>query len=266
MSEKIGGMMAKYLLTERQKDLLRSLVPGLQDNTLETLWGFVSTFGSGLQTPALRDKPELYSLWKSVTQADIDTFAEYGFFRHKGGNSYTLNPALIIDAVNSNFGEDEIQVQRIEGHFNQLILAPVFGIPPKSSQYLADIFMLMPFHEAFRPIYYDHIKPIAQEIGRSINRGDDFFSKHSIMTDIWSAIYYSRLVIADCTGKNANVFYELGIAHTVGKSVIMITQNEADIPFDVRDKRYIKYEYPGGMNLFEQQLKDAIMKVLNDAG
>jgi len=47
--------------------------------------------------------------------------------------------------------------------------------------------------------------------------------------------------LCDCTGRNPNVFYEAGIAHTLGREVILITQNEQDIPFDLRHRRYIRY-------------------------
>jgi hypothetical protein len=51
----------------------------------------------------------------------------------------------------------------------------------------------------------------------------------------------SRVVVCDCTGRNPNVFYETGIAHTLGREVILITQNEHDIPFDLRHLRHIRY-------------------------
>jgi hypothetical protein len=37
------------------------------------------------------------------------------------------------------------------------------------------------------------------------------------------------------------VFYEIGIAHSLGREVILITQSEQDIPFDLRHLRYIRY-------------------------
>jgi hypothetical protein len=61
------------------------------------------------------------------------------------------------------------------------------------------------------------------------------------MQDVVSLIDRSHLVIADCTGRNPNVFYEIGIAHTLGREVILITQNDADIPFDLRHLRYVPY-------------------------
>lgn len=139
----------------------------------------------------------------------------------------------------------------------------VFGAPLDDPQYECDIFVIMPFADNFTPIYEDHLKSAANSLGYSIKRGDNFFSKTSIMADVWSAIVNARLVIADCTGRNPNVFYELGMAHTLDKPVIMITQNMDDIPFDVRHLRIIPYEYtPCGMSSLEKALKDAFEKIL----
>jgi hypothetical protein len=49
------------------------------------------------------------------------------------------------------------------------------------------------------------------------------------------------VVICDCSGRNPNVFYEAGIAHTLGREVILITQADTDIPFDLRHLRYVRY-------------------------
>ncbi|MCA9886636.1 MAG: hypothetical protein KC708_26880, partial [Anaerolineae bacterium] len=78
-----------------------------------------------------------------------------------------------------------------------------------------------------------------------------------------SAIVKSQLIIADCTNRNANVFYELGMAHTLNKSVIMLTQNMKDIPFDIRHLRVIEYKYtPPGMRVFENSLQNAIKSMM----
>ncbi|MHB8628887.1 MAG: hypothetical protein ACYDBJ_15790 [Aggregatilineales bacterium] len=148
----------------------------------------------------------------------------------------------------------------IEG--KELVPSPnsIFGIPHNLQ---CDVFMIMPFAEAFQPIYGDHIKAVVEGLGHTIRRGDDFFRKTAIMTDVWSAINNTKLVIAECTGRNPNVFYELGIAHSLDKAVIMITQNIDDIPFDIRYLRVIEYEYnPRGMKDFEAKLKVAIGNLL----
>lgn len=105
-----------------------------------------------------------------------------------------------------------------------------------------DIFVAMPFNEAFNPLYEEHIKKVCDKKLLSCLRVDRINRASSIINDIWSGINSAKAVIADCTGKNANVFYEIGIAHALGKRVILITQNSEDIPFDINRIRYIKYE------------------------
>lgn len=72
-------------------------------------------------------------------------------------------------------------------------------------------------------------------------RADDLYG-HEVMEDIWSAINGADIVVADLTGRNPNVFYELGIAHTVGTPTVLLSQSTKDIPFDLSGKRCILYE------------------------
>ena len=72
-------------------------------------------------------------------------------------------------------------------------------------------------------------------------RADDIWEHHAIIQDIVNIIARAKVVICDCSGKNPNVFYEAGIAHAIGKEVILITQSEHDVPFDLRHLRYIHY-------------------------
>lgn len=108
-------------------------------------------------------------------------------------------------------------------------IKPIFGAPSIDDTF-PQIFVLMPFSERFKPIYEDHISNIVKEMNLSIGRADDFFAARSIISDIWNAIFHSMIIIADCTGRNPNVFYEIGIAHTVGKPTILISQSTDDLP------------------------------------
>ena len=124
-------------------------------------------------------------------------------------------------------------------------------------------FVLMPFDQKLRVVYDEHIKPVVESAGLDCRRADDIFDNNPIMDDIWKNIYHSKLVIADLTDRNANVFYELGMCHTLGKEVILITQNEDDIPFDVKPLRFINYKYtPPGMRKFEEELALTLNNVL----
>jgi hypothetical protein len=63
----------------------------------------------------------------------------------------------------------------------------------------------------------------------------------AVIQDIFSLIFRSQIAICDFIGKNLNVFYEAGIAHTLGKHVVPITQSRDDIPFDIRHHRFLEY-------------------------
>ncbi len=134
---------------------------------------------------------------------------------------------------------------------------PFFSEPdPKT---ICDVFVIMPFAEKLTPVYEDHIKKVCDKIGLDCKRADLVLNTESIVNDIWSLICSAQIVICDCTGKNPNVFYELGIAHSLGKKTICITQNSDDIPFDIKHLRHIKYEYtPRGMKAFEEKLEQYV--------
>jgi len=121
------------------------------------------------------------------------------------------------------------------------------------------VFVLMPFAPNLRPVFEDSIKKVVSEAKLTVGRADDFFRAGAIVNDIWSAISAARVIVADCTGRNPNVFYEIGLAHAIGKETVLITQSLKDIPFDLRHLRVIEYEFtPRGMATFETDLSKAI--------
>ena len=99
----------------------------------------------------------------------------------------------------------------------------------------------MPFSVDLEPIYEDVLVPLLQKLALRPVRADEIFDNRQIMDDIWENIERSRVVIADLTGKNPNVFYETGIAHALGKEVILMAQTLEDVPFDLRALRCIVY-------------------------
>jgi hypothetical protein len=99
---------------------------------------------------------------------------------------------------------------------------------------------MMPFDVGFNDVYAA-IQLAAQNAGLRCRRADDIWENPAIIQDVVSLIDRSRVVICDCSGRNPNVFYEAGIAHTLGREVILVTQSEQDIPFDLRHLRYIRY-------------------------
>lgn len=99
---------------------------------------------------------------------------------------------------------------------------------------------MMPFDAGFNEVYAA-IREAAENVSLKCRRADDIWENPAIIQDVVSLIDRSRVVICDCTGRNPNVFYEAGIAHTLGREVILMTQSEHDIPFDLRHLRYVRY-------------------------
>lgn len=149
-----------------------------------------------------------------------------------------------------------------------LNINPVFGTPMNESQFQSDIFMITPFRPQFDSLYQTIIRPAVNSLNLTIKRGDDFASVTGvIINEIWAALNACRLVIAETTEVNANVYYELGIAHTLGKPAILLTQ-ERDVeklPFDIRHLRFIVYENsPSGSQQLAKDLRKSIVWILND--
>lgn len=115
----------------------------------------------------------------------------------------------------------------------------VFSIP--SGNIEADLVaVMMPFGGAFDGVYHA-IQVACTAAGFRFQRVDDMWENPAIIQDIFSLIYRSSVVICDFSQKNPNVFYEAGIAHTLGRTVIPLTQSSSDIPFDVAHIRHISY-------------------------
>jgi hypothetical protein len=103
-------------------------------------------------------------------------------------------------------------------------------------------FVLTPFSEPFNSYYRDILVPTIKEAGYEPVRGDEIYGTSSVMEDVFSGIREAAVLVADVTGKNPNVNYELGIAHALRRPVVIISQSDADIPFDYRHLRVIIYD------------------------
>ena len=127
-------------------------------------------------------------------------------------------------------------------------------------------FVAMPFDGLFQRQYERVIRPAVEELGLKCVRGDEIYSKPEIMADIWKAIRMSRLLIAELTGHNPNEFYEVGLAHAIGKPILLLTRNQEDVPFDLKALRYLYYEVNDpfwGENL-HNAIKNMVTNILHE--
>lgn len=144
----------------------------------------------------------------------------------------------------------------------KITFAPhVFQVPDvKSEDGLVAV--MMPFNAEFREVYVS-ITAACKAIGGHCLRADDIWEESVIMQDVFNLIFRANVVVVDFTGKNSNVMYETGIAHTLGKLVIPISQSLSDVPFDIQHHRVLKYlPNEEGLAQLEAQLESKFGQVI----
>lgn len=120
-------------------------------------------------------------------------------------------------------------------------------------------FLLMPFIREMRSVHAA-VKEICENLGIKCTRADDIYSQRPIFASILDSIISSEIIISDLTGKNPNVFYETGIAHSVREpqSVILVAQSLDDVPFDLRHLPIVLYRMEN-LEKFEVELESRII-------
>lgn len=179
---------------------------------------------------------------------------------------------LIVDEVERRFRDvtiEILEVQKATEEDRKRVIehsqTSIFGRPSGAEQFQCDAFMIMPFRPEFDEVYFNIIEPVFTELKLAIKRGDAFASHQGmIMNEVYSAIYNCKFIVAECTIVNANVYYELGIAHALAKPTILLTQDISSMPFDLRHLRHIVYDksFTGGKK-FQITLQNYINSLLS---
>jgi hypothetical protein len=104
-------------------------------------------------------------------------------------------------------------------------------------------FVMMPFALPLGNYYEKIYKPAIEKAGLKPVRADsEIFGAGKIMDQIWLGINAAKVLVAELTSRNPNVFYELGLAHALRKPVVLVSSNESDVPFDLKHIRVIIYD------------------------
>lgn len=123
-------------------------------------------------------------------------------------------------------------------------------------------FVIMPFNDNMNRIYGEVIAKAILDCGMIPIRADQIFDTKPIIISVMQKINEAEAVIADVTGRNPNVFYELGITHVQKENVILLAQNIEDVPFDLRHFRFIIYEdSPDGDLNLRETLKGTLFSI-----
>ncbi len=93
-------------------------------------------------------------------------------------------------------------------------------------------------------ILFKQCQEILGKLDIFLRKSDNFVEKDDIMMNIVALIVQSEIVIVNINGRNPNVYYELGIAHALGKPTILLSEMSKPIEelgFDIRQKKIIMY-------------------------
>lgn len=123
----------------------------------------------------------------------------------------------------------------------ELISHPRIFRVPQSGIEEGLVSVMRPFSSEFDPVMAA-LEEACDALGLQCRDVNMEWHESEVMQDVFSLLYRSEVVICDFSERNPNVFYEAGIAHTLGRHVIPIVRDPDDIPFDLRHHRYLKYQ------------------------
>ena len=149
------------------------------------------------------------------------------------------NVAIIESVVSSRYSLGE-SISTAPSKAKQIVFTPSVFETPDTGVEMDLVAAMMPFSPGFEPVFA-RIFSACHNAGLRCVRAKDIWDHQTVIQDVFSLIFRARIIVCDFTNKNPNVFYEAGIAHTLGKVVIPLTQSAADIPFDVQHHRYLHY-------------------------
>lgn len=255
----------KLRLTTQQKEMLRTLYKFHEELDIGAINAYRFT-GDGSETLDLELDNSAGLQGETVTteydMSVVEPLRSVGYIGMKeaGRDVYQLwITAEGLELVDRDFEEASPRSTTVgTADTRAMLVYPIFvgrGFTTDTSK----VFVLSPFREPFNAIYRDHIRPAVESLGLTCGRADDIYDNTPIMEDVWRGINEAGIIISDLTGRNPNVFYETGIAHTLGKEVILISQNNDDVPFDLRHLRFYPYSTQlRGPQTLEEDLKRAV--------
>ena len=163
-----------------------------------------------------------------------------------------LAAAGILRSGLEGFGGDAVREAR------EMVVRPVIFKVPKGAVERDLVSVMRPFTSRFDCVS-DAITEACARVGLRCRDANMEWEESEIIQDIFSLLYRSRVVVCDFSGQNPNVFYEAGIAHTLGRAVVPIVSDGSDIPFDPSHHRYLAYKTdPDGL----EELADGMEKRL----
>ncbi len=124
------------------------------------------------------------------------------------------------------------------------------------------VFVLMPFAKEFGDVYEIGIKEAADKAGAYAERVDEQMFLEGMLERVYNQINKADVLVADMTGCNPNVFYEVGYAHALGKIVVLLARDAASIPFDLQHRQHLIYD---NVAQLREQLAERLLWALEES-
>lgn len=128
-------------------------------------------------------------------------------------------------------------------------------------------FVMQPFAAPLGDYYEKIYKPSIEKAGlRPVRADAEIFATGKIMDQVWQGINAAKVLVAELTSRNPNVFYELGLAHALKKPVVLVSAKEEDVPFDLQHIRVIYYDVSDpfwGNKLIEKVAENILSAIQN---
>lgn len=246
-------------VTERARQAVRPQKPGDEIDALRQ---------------AVLDAPEVSDVYKHYRGEDLPDGA---FFEHALVDKFKI-PADKVAEFRDIFHSSLQSAQLIEAKGDKFRILDVTstedlgeasskkGAPPKLAAG-DSCFVVMPFGGAIGGYFHAVYEPAIKKAGLKAVRADaDIFGTGKIIDQIWAGINAAKVLVAELTTKNPNVFYELGLAHALDKPVVLVSSNEEDVPFDLRHIRVIYYDVTDpfwGQKLIEKVAENIVSALKN---
>jgi hypothetical protein len=228
--EKLGQDIVAPSSPQQRQDALRNAFLNVPD------FKKVDDFYGGKRIP--EDEFFLNTLTRQfgISRDRVDRFSEIFLANRK-----FLKAFFAPTAGSSERGIDD---ERVEAAASDLQTSDPASAPSERPlrKFLDTCFVMMPFGEWFDRYYREVYSPAVREAGFEPIRADELFSIGSVVEQIWEQIDKAKVLLADLSDKNPNVFYELGLAHLARKPVVLTAARIDDVPFDLRHLRVITYD------------------------
>lgn len=157
--------------------------------------------------------------------------------------------------------ESDVELEELPAQAPISIFPRAFRAPDEQTDPRL-VSVMMPFDPNFAGML-EAVRAASREAGLICQNANEVWDHDEIIQEIFALIYRSRVVVCDFTTQNPNVFYEAGIAHTLGKPVIPITQNIDALPFDLRHRRALLYSTDnGGLEELRQKIAARLNRII----